>query len=203
VTAEECGWLCTILLPEGAQLAGTPSYRAGVFTFAADRAGKISLSMQPQKSGIAGIATAFVDNTGKPSISNWILPAFRTLDFDDNGSVEIADALYLYNYVNSGLPLKGARWFSEAHLGQHTTATRRQWGNAMKTLQEMRGDLDYDASGAVDNDDAVYVYNFIAAGCPAEDSPEFSAESLKKNTSGAGGRHLQETLDRLRELSND
>ncbi|MBO7741328.1 MAG: hypothetical protein J6S21_02125 [Victivallales bacterium] len=203
VNLPECRWLCTLELPEGCGLSGKPSYRDGIFSFTADASGSYRVTMQALAAAPSPLMTSFLRDGVPSSGISWIIPSVATLDFDDNGRIERTDAVYLYNFISGGIPGTRDKWFAEAHLGQHLAVEPQQLRNALKSLREMGMALDYDGNGTVDNNDAAYAWNFIAAGCPADDGSGFSAESLKPNTSGADAEALRAALLKLREMTNE
>ena len=62
------------------------------------------------------------------------------------------------------------------------------------------GTIDFDGNGEVDDNDAMYLYNYVSAGCPTAEDEWFTADGLADFTFGATPEELQTALDNLRNL---
>ena len=62
----------------------------------------------------------------------------------------------------------------------------------------MCDDLDFDLDGDVDNDDAMYLYNFVGYGCPGAEEDWFDGVYLESYTSGPSVETLNTALETMR-----
>ncbi len=70
-----------------------------------------------------------------------------TLDFDNNGEINMNDAMYLRNYIIAIINNRNADYLETA--------------KSSLIKSNLNGTLDFDEDGDIDFDDVMYVYNFI------------------------------------------
>ncbi|MBO7742520.1 MAG: hypothetical protein J6S21_08205, partial [Victivallales bacterium] len=199
VSADECRWICTVNLPEDAELSGSPAFADGKFTFSTAAAANYSISMEAMTTGVAPVTTAIYNGDALVANVNWIVVRFGTLDFDGDGDVDNDDAMYLYNFVGYGCPGAEEDWFDGVYLESYTSGPAVEVLNAaLETMRSMGDDLDFDLDGDVDNDDAMYLYNFVGYGCPGAEEDWFDGVYLESYTSGPSVETLNTALETMR-----
>jgi len=154
------------------------------------------LSLKPLANSAAPMEVSDADGDGATygigKVLHAILLKFGTLDFDGNGSIEIYDVMYLYNFIANGSPE-----FSEDPAEEHDNIAGlldftdkspedQEAMDAAKTAIEIfRSDADslkFDGSADdVNIYDIMYFYNFLANGFP-----EFSEDPAEEHDNIAG-----------------
>ncbi|MGN0866586.1 MAG: hypothetical protein ACI4SG_02775 [Oligosphaeraceae bacterium] len=195
--APETGW---ILQVRGG--AASLDYEEdATITLAADATG-VTLAALALKGGYKPISASLFNEDGQRIATvNWVILPSGTLDYDGNGEVDMDDAMYVYNLVGAGCPTPEDDWFVSADLQPFTTnATSELLQAALETLQGLPSQLDFDGSGEVDMDDAMYLYNYVGAGCPAAEDDWFVSADLQPFTTNATQERLQTALETLQSL---
>jgi hypothetical protein len=139
------------------------------------------------------ITTLGEEDTQKiTSIIDWILQKFGTLDFDQNGVIDINDVMYLYNFFANGSPEFSDDPDEEndniAGLLDFTAKSPDNpddMADAKTAIDIFRNDADslkFDGNaGDLNINDVMYFYNFFANGFP-----EFSDDPDEENDNIAG-----------------
>ena len=133
---------------------------------------------------------------------HWLVKNFGTLDFDQNGAIDLNDVLYLYHFVQNGCPTPDDDWFTADMLAPLTEdTTPGQLQTALESLQDVDAALRFDGRPAPDLDNVLYFYNFVQNGLPGPEEDWFSAAQLAPLTENATPDRLQTALDTLRSLT--
>ncbi len=195
--APETGW---ILQVKGG--AAALSYGEDATITLGEGSTSVTLAAQALKGGYKPIAASLFDEEDQRIATvNWVILPSGTLDYDGNGLVDMNDAMYVYNLVGAGCPTPEDDWFVAADLQPFTTyATPELLQAALETLQGLPSQLDFDGNGEVDMDDAMYLYNFVGAGCPVPEDDWFVAADLQPFTTYATPERLQTALETLQSL---
>ena len=180
------------------------SYANGEATIDLAEGGSLALSAIALKGGYKPISASLFQELGQRIAScHWVILPSGTLDYDGNGEVDMDDAMYVYNLVGAGCPTPEDDWFVAADLQPFTTnATSELLQAALETLQGLPSQLDFDGNGEVDMDDAMYLYNFVGAGCPTPEDDWFAAADLQPFTTNASQERLQAALETLQSLGS-
>ncbi len=197
--APETGW---ILQVKGG--AAALSYGEDATITLGEGSTSVTLAAQALKGGYKPIAASLFDEEDQRIATvNWVILPSGTLDYDGNGEVDMDDAMYVYNLVGAGCPTPEDDWFVAADLQPFTTnATWELLQAALETLQGLPSQLDFDGNGEVDMDDAMYLYNFVGAGCPTPEDDWFAAADLQPFTTNASQERLQAALETLQSLGS-
>lgn len=105
---------------------------------------RLELVMESNKGGCKVMSTYLIPAGERVSdVANWIRRNVGTLDFDQNGILDVNDYYYFYNFVNNGCPGPEDDWFTAADLKPYTTddVTESDCRTALQTLQENVDDL--------------------------------------------------------------
>ena len=154
-----------------------------------------------------------------PMTSLYILPVDNsgTLDFDGDGDIDNDDAMYLYNFVLNDCPGdEDADWFTGESIMDFTTLDTgseediEKANSALACLRKSMATLviDFDEDGAVDNNDAMYLYNYVLNDCPGDaDADWFTGESIMDFTTLDAGNEediakANAALAKLRKLAS-
>ncbi len=125
-------------------------------SFTADSA-TVTVTMEGSGSAKPLTATLVDSEDEKLAAINAILQKFGTLDFDQNGEVEINDIMYLYNFA--------VVWGCEPMAASDLAAgldnvSEEQLNTALETLQGDTDSLDYDEDSEIDINDVMFLYNY-------------------------------------------
>ena len=196
-TAPAAGWILKVAA-DGAAI----TYQDAAATLAfAEGSHDIVLSMTALSGGYRPVSTTLFDGSTKIAAFDWVILRAGTLDFDGNGVVNMNDAMYLYNYVSADCPTAEDDWFTIEELKPFVeNATDADLQAALETLQAAGDTLDYDNDGDVDMNDAMYLYNYVSADCPAAEDDWFTTEELKPFVENATDGDLQTALETLQGL---
>ena len=160
--------------------------------------GDVDIVMTANRASANPVSTTISDNSSTSTFI-WIVQKFGSLDIDGDGLVTGADALYLYWFVNAGCPGEDKKWFTPDCLIPFTEGI----GNPTAALANMRENLnDYnfdEDNNGVTNDDAMYFYWFVAAGCPGAEGDWFTPDDLTAFTEGIG--NPVKALENLRDMN--
>ncbi len=196
-TAPTAGWILKVAATDA-----TIAYQDAAATLAfTEGTHDIVLSMTALAGGYKPVSTALLDGSTKIAAFDWVILRAGTLDFDGNGVVDMNDAMYLYNYVSAGCPTTEDDWFTTEELKPFVeNATDADFQTALEILQAAGDTLDYDNDGDVDMNDAMYLYNYVSAGCPNTEDDWFTTEELKPFVENATDSDLQTALEALQGL---
>ncbi len=164
----------TATLKAKAAIAEAPVY--GTMTFTANRSGLPAIT--------AYGTAASGENSEKLADLMAVVLSEGSLDFDGSGVVDGKDAMYLYNFISAGKPPmaddEDEEWDNVSGLLDYTglsADSEADFALAQTAIGYFRANedaLDFDGNGNVDGKDAMYLYNFVAAGKPpmADDEDE-------------------------------
>ena len=117
---------------------------------------------------VPSITPADGDEIEMESVDMMILSG-GTMDIDGNGVITEDDAIMMYNFIALGGIDDPESMFVEDII-QGIDETQVDAEAALATLKSLAAFLDYDENGAITEDDAIMMYNFIALG--GIDDPE-------------------------------
>ena len=101
--------------------------------------------------------------------TKFVIISSGTMDIDGNGTITEDDAIMMYNFIALGGIDDPESMFVEDII-QGIDETQVDAEAALATLKSLAAFLDYDENGAITEDDAIMMYNFIALG--GIDDPE-------------------------------
>lgn len=172
----------------------------------------LSLSGTPSELSLSAgstaqpLTTTLANADGKISAITWIIKTFGTLDFDQNGVVDLNDAVFFYNFVLNGGAAAELSAEDLMPFAEDTGNLEAEAQAALDYLNAKEPSLGLDGREYSDSSDlfnsAVFLYNYILNGGAAA---ELTAEDLMPFAEDTGNleTEAQTALDNIQSLTNE